>query len=151
VRPPFNPDLVTEEFADLCRKYRISRVWGDRYAGEWVVSAFNRFGIRYSPAERTKSELYVDLLPLLNSRAVDLLDHDKMVTQLVCLERKTARGGRDSIDHPPGGHDDVANAVAGSVVLAMSMRGGSAELREVVVEGISKYDPFAGIAGGGRY
>ena len=27
--------------------------------------------------------------------------------------RRTARGGRDSVDHPPGGHDDVANAVAG--------------------------------------
>jgi hypothetical protein len=29
------------------------------------------------------------------------------------LERRTARGGRDSIDHPPGAHDDLANAVAG--------------------------------------
>ena len=27
--------------------------------------------------------------------------------------RRTARGGRDSIDHAPGGHDDLANAVAG--------------------------------------
>jgi hypothetical protein len=25
---------------------------------------------------------------------------------------RTARGGRDSIDHPPGGHDDVVSAVA---------------------------------------
>jgi hypothetical protein len=24
------------------------------------------------------------------------------------LERRTSRGGRDSIDHPPGGHDDLA-------------------------------------------
>ena len=47
------------------------------------------------PAEKTKSELYQDLLPLLNSRAVDLLDHDRLMMQLVSLERTTARGGRD--------------------------------------------------------
>jgi hypothetical protein len=29
-----------------------------------------------------------------------------------------ARGGKDSIDHPPGAHDDVANAVAGAIVTA---------------------------------
>jgi hypothetical protein len=49
----------------------------------------------------------------VNSRRVDLLDHQRLVAQLIALERRTARGGRDSIDHPPGAHDDVANAVAG--------------------------------------
>lgn len=43
--------------------------------------------------------------------------------QIVGLERRTARSGRDSIDHAPGGHDDVANAVAGAIVLAASKRG----------------------------
>ena len=33
-------------------------------------------------------------------------------------ERRTARGGKDSIDHPRGAHDDVANAVAGAIMLA---------------------------------
>jgi hypothetical protein len=32
---------------------------------------------------------------------------------IVSLERRTARGGRDSIDHPPNQHDDLANALAG--------------------------------------
>jgi hypothetical protein len=34
------------------------------------------------------------------------------------LERRTSRGGKDSIDHPPGAHDDVANAMAGAMVIA---------------------------------
>jgi hypothetical protein len=34
------------------------------------------------------------------------------------LERRTARGGKGSIDHSPGQHDDLANAVAGCLVLA---------------------------------
>jgi hypothetical protein len=40
------------------------------------------------------------------------------VRQLCGLERTTARGsGRDSIDHPTGQNDDVANACAGASVL----------------------------------
>ena len=68
--------------------------------------------------ENSKSEIYVDLLPLINSGAVDLLDHDRLLLQLTSLERRTSRAGKDSIDHPPGAHDDVANAVAGALVAA---------------------------------
>jgi hypothetical protein len=54
-----------------------------------------------------------------------LLDNAKLIAQLCSLERRTARGGKDSIDHPPGGaHDDVANAVAGALVLATTVNKG---------------------------
>ena len=115
---PFDPDSVVREFADVMRTYRVARVHGDRYAGEWPVERFRVHGIEYRPAERTKSELYLALLPRLNAQTIDLLDHDKTVKQLVSLERRTARGGRESIDHPPSGKDDVANAVAGVASLA---------------------------------
>jgi hypothetical protein len=79
--------------------------------------SFRKQSITYLPADRPKSDLYRDVLPLLNSRRAALLDEPRLVAQLVGLERRTARGGRDSIDHAPGGHDDVANAVAGALVL----------------------------------
>ena len=41
-----------------------------------------------------------------------------MISQLLALERRTARGGRDSIDHPAGAHDDHINAVAGAAIAA---------------------------------
>ena len=37
---------------------------------------------------------------------------------MVGLERRTARGGRDSVDRRHGAHDDVANCVAGALVAA---------------------------------
>ena len=40
------------------------------------------------------------------------------MTQLCGLERRTAWGGRDSIDHGPGSHDDIANAVVGALLAA---------------------------------
>ncbi len=115
-RPPFSPDQVVEDFATLLKSYKVSEVMGDRYAGEWPRERFKVHGIQYVVSEKTKSDLYRDLLPMLNSGRASLLDHQRLRTQIVNLERRTARGGRDSIDHPRGAHDDVANAVAGALV-----------------------------------
>jgi hypothetical protein len=38
------------------------------------------------------------------------------VGQLCGLERRVSRAGKDSIDHARGGHDDLANAVAGAPI-----------------------------------
>ena len=45
-------------------------------------------------------------------------DNSKVIGQLIGLERRARKGGRDLIDHAPGGHDDLANAVAGAVLSA---------------------------------
>lgn len=116
VPPKFNPDAVTQEFAELLKTYRVSSVTGDRYAGEWPRERFRAHQIEYVLADHTKSELYKSLLPLVNSKRVDLLGVGRLKTQLLALERRTARGGKDSVDHPKNGHDDVANAVAGVLV-----------------------------------
>lgn len=118
IKPPFSPDAAVKQFADFLKQYDVSWVEGDRYGGEWPREAFHKRGIEYRTAELTRSELYLALLPKLNSETVDLLDDRKLVNQLVALERRVARGGRESIDHPPGGHDDVANAVAGVINMA---------------------------------
>ena len=118
VRPPFSPEQIVEEFADTVKRYRLTKVVGDRYAGEWPRERFRLHGVNYELVDSTKSELYQALLPIINSNGAILLDHDRMLHPLVSLERRTARGGRDSIDHPRGMHDDVTNAVAGAIVLA---------------------------------
>jgi hypothetical protein len=43
------------------------------------------------------------------------------VTQLISLERRTSRSGKDSIDHPPGAHDDIANVAAGALCRAIQL------------------------------
>jgi hypothetical protein len=117
IKAPFSPENAVYEFARLLKSYDISKIEGDRYAGLWPVEQFRKFGIHYEPSARPKSELYVDLLPLINSRRIELLDDARLINQLCALERRTARGGRDSIDHPPGAHDDLINAVAGVAAL----------------------------------
>ncbi len=119
-RPPFSPEAVVTEYAARLTDYDIVTVTGDRYAGEWPREQFRKRGITYEPSARPKSELYHDALAMLNSGHVELLDHPRLIAQLGALERRTARGGRDSIDHAPGGHDDLANVVCG-VAVAVSM------------------------------
>jgi hypothetical protein len=119
VKPPFSPEGVVAEFCETLKSYRVGKVHGDRYAGEWPREQFLKRKVEYAPSEKVKSDLYRDMLPLLNSKRVRLLDNRRLITQLQGLERRTARGGKDSIDHGPGRHDDVANAAAGGLLLAV--------------------------------
>jgi hypothetical protein len=121
-KPPFSPEDVVAEFSALLKSYHVASITGDRYAGEWPREQFRKAGISYEAAQKAKSDLYRDLLPQLNSRQLDLLDHPRLIAQLCGLERRTARGGRDSIDHQPGGHDDLANALAGMAAVAAGGR-----------------------------
>lgn len=100
-KPPFSPEATVADFADLLRRYRVTQVTGDRYAGEWPREQFRKWGIEYQPAPAAKSDLYRDALPLLNSGTVELLDSPRLLAQLSALERRSGRGGRDSIDHAP--------------------------------------------------
>ena len=89
-RPLFSPDTVDGDFAALLKSYRVSRVTGDRYAGEFPRELFRKHGIAYELAKQTKSELFRDLLPLLNSGRIVLPCNDCLQGQIVGLERRTS-------------------------------------------------------------
>src|SRR6185436_3851756 len=99
-RPPFSTDAVVDDFAALLKSYRVSRVTGDRYAGEFPRELFHKHGIAYDLAKQTKSELFRDLLPLLNSGRIVLPRNDRLQGQIVGLERRTSAVGRDTISIP---------------------------------------------------
>jgi hypothetical protein len=131
-RPPFSPEAVVEEMCRTVKRYRIARVTGDRWGSGFVVEQFRKHGVAYHPSDKTKSEIYTEFLPLVNSRVCDLLESPRLLAQLTGLERRTARSGKDSIDHSPGAVDDLANACAGAIVLASAVRGDGKEKRERV-------------------
>lgn len=117
VPPPFSPEGACKQFAETLKTYGISRVIGDNYAGDWPKEMMGKFGITYERSEMPKTAIYTAFLPLLNSRGTRLLDHPTLKRELCALERRTNWGGRDTIDHPTGGHDDVINAGAGALTL----------------------------------
>lgn len=120
-RPRFIPTSVIGEFVPALQSYGITKIVGDRFAGEWAREPFRQHGIIYLANAAPKSDLYLNTLPLINSGKVQLLDHPRLVNQLVGLERRSGRG-RDAIDHAPNGHDDLANSVAGVITSLLCAR-----------------------------
>lgn len=121
-KPPHNPQTVIEDMAAELRRYGVRRVTGDNYAAEFVAGAFRANGITYTRATLPKSGLYIEFLPRLTSGLITLPANAVLVEQLCNLERRTRAGGRDIVDHAPGGHDDLANAVAGVATTAATPR-----------------------------
>lgn len=106
-----SPAPIVEEYAGLLKEYGITRAQSDKFAGAWPRDEFTRHGIDLEQSARPKSELYRDALAAFNSDRIELPPDDRLVNQLIGLERRTTRTGRESIDHAPGAHDDRANVV----------------------------------------
>ena len=123
IRPPFDPLAVTAEVAAVLKTYGIREAQADKFAGAWVTEAFARHGVVVVQDAEPKAALYLAALPAFTSQRVDLLDLPRLRAQLVGLERRRRPGGRDVVDHAPGGHDDVANVVAGIIAQLAVARG----------------------------
>jgi hypothetical protein len=65
--PPFSPEDVVKEFASTLKDYGIASVRGDRYGGMWPRERFAVHGVDYQTASQPKSDIYLTLLPLINS------------------------------------------------------------------------------------
>ena len=146
---PLIPAAVMERFARTLARYGCFTVYGDDYGKQWVVEAFNAYGISYEPPRRkdaeakmSASELYLEAVPLINSRSVRLLDHPGLIDQLCQLERNIVASGRERVTHPDRGHDDIANAACGALVMARQ-RGVGVPIHRLQSYGIGVHDPLA--------
>jgi hypothetical protein len=108
--PPFDPNKAVTRFVATLRRYRLTHIVGDKYAGETFRAQFQDAGIAYAVSPDTKHQLYEAMEAPLNGHAIALLDVPILEQQLLGL---IWRGGK--IDHLSGEHDDYANAVAGLV------------------------------------
>jgi hypothetical protein len=90
VKPPFSPDSVTKEFSDVIKSYGIASCRSDRYGGAWPRERFAVHGIDVQTATMPKSDIYLALLPLLNSGRVELLDLPRLSNQL-CVSKDGRR------------------------------------------------------------
>jgi hypothetical protein len=118
VKPPLSPAQVVAEFAETLKAYGARKVTADAYSGGILAEMWGKHGIGCEVSSMSRSDLYLRLLPRVNSGQVRLLDLPKLKAQLVGLERRVTRQGRELVDHGRNAHDDVANAAAGALCLA---------------------------------
>jgi hypothetical protein len=121
-RAPFDPGEVVVEVVAILREYGCTRVSGDNYAGRTFSGLFRRLEIAYHVMELKRSDIYRGFLPLINGKLCRLPLNKVLRKQLLSLDRRSLASGKEIIDHPKDAHDDVANAVAGVVVMADKLR-----------------------------
>ena len=147
-QPPFNPAEATAAFCETLKRYGCTSVVGDQWARGYPAAGFAEHGITYVDSDRNRSDIYLSFLPLVMSQRVQLLDLPKLKNQLLALERRPGKNGRDSVDHPPGAssHDDLINAVAlavvklaGSVQVQVQFRG---DVNQTATEQGFEREPF---------
>jgi hypothetical protein len=105
--PPFDPRYAVARFCDRLAEFRISRVFGDAFAGQTFRQDFQKRGVTYEVRSASASDLYERLEPVLNAGELELLDAPTLIEQLVSL---VWRGSK--ITHENGAHDDHATAAA---------------------------------------
>jgi hypothetical protein len=123
---PHDPVQVASEVARFLSTYNLSNAIADQYGAELSRSIYAEAGVSLVSAALNRSEAYLAMLPLFTSSRIEIPDEPRLRTELLALERRTGRSGKDAVDHPPHGHDDLINAVALAAVAA-AQRGHSDE------------------------
>ena len=62
VKPPFSPTKVVAELSAVLRSYGLGSVMSDRYGGGWPAEAWGNAGITVEFSEKSKSEIYCEVL-----------------------------------------------------------------------------------------
>jgi hypothetical protein len=138
-KPPFDPANAAQEFAALAKQYGCHTITGDNFAAGWVAGAFTAAGINYRRSPLTRSKLYLEGLPQFARGVVSIPDHPQLLRELRLLERRTARSGKDSVDHGVGGSDDYANSLFGALQLAASKQSVSPYALPIIVTTARSY------------
>lgn len=136
--PPFSPSQAMREVAELCAIYGVDTLVGDRWGGDFPREALRMAGVGYRVSDYTTSDAFVTLLPLMNSKEVELPRHDTLLKQLGALQRRPSSLGKDRIGHPANGHDDTAAAVAVAIAHCRFVK--SAEVSWSIVTNASSFN-----------
>lgn len=121
--PPFSPESVAEQMAEIVKSYGQHSVIGDNYSAELIVELFSKAGIGYQRSDLTASDIYLQAIPLFATGKIEAPNNAVLRRELSMLERRTRVSGKDLITHPTGGsHDDMANATCGAIVNAWRSR-----------------------------
>jgi hypothetical protein len=110
-KPPYSPRQAALKFAQICKGFKIHKLYGDRYAGRTFIEDFGS-SIAYTTVSPHPSatELYEYAEPIFNAGEVELIDHQVSIEEALALVRKGAK-----VTHESNGHDDHINAIAGLI------------------------------------
>jgi hypothetical protein len=145
---PHDPVQVAREVAAFLAGYGLTSAHADQYGAELARSIYSEAGVQLIAAEVNRSEAYLHALPLFTSARIELPDEPTLRAELLTLERRTGRSGKDAVDHRAGGQDDLANSVALAAWAAnrQQLSAGPAfyVVRSTINDGLESFDDRGG-------
>lgn len=141
---PHAPEDAVRGFAEVLKRYGLTKVWTDRGKDDLTRLVFRECGISTEPPVASTSENHEAMEHAVASRRVSLPRHEVLLRELRGLRR--FKGG---VDHGTGGHDDAAAAVSHLVAVLLAKGRGSGDLGVTLLGliGAGRAKPEA--AGGG--
>ncbi|HZX11344.1 MAG TPA: hypothetical protein VFG01_10415, partial [Acidobacteriota bacterium] len=131
-RPPFDVDQVVKSFVKYLKAFKVFSVTQDRHAVAWIKNDLENKGIEVIVSKLNKSQIYEGFSVYMNKKQIEMLDNKRLRNQTLGLQRYLKSGG-PKIDHWPGGHDDIINSAAGSLLLSLESM--NEELGEAYFQG----------------
>jgi hypothetical protein len=121
---PHDPAVVAREVAAFLKNYGLFNATADQYGAELSRSIYGEAGINLMASEVTRSDAYLYMLPLFTADRIEIPDDETLRRELLGLERRTGRNGKDTVDHGTSrfSHDDVANSAAISAYVTARSR-----------------------------
>lgn len=109
---PHDPAQVAREVAAFLHGYNVRSAVADQYGAELTRSIYAEAGLTLIASELNRSESYLALQPQFTTGRIEIPDDPRLRAELLGLERRTGKSGKDAVDHRVGQHDDLSNSLA---------------------------------------
>ena len=106
---------------NCAKQYRINKIVGDRYAGEFPRELFRKHEIVYVLVDRVKSDLFRDFLPLLNSQKIVAPEQRTVGVAIGRSGAHRVTRGQGYDISIPNSHDDVGQRGRGGRICLLGL------------------------------
>ncbi len=119
---------IEETVEELSRSYNRAKVRLDPFNAIGVAQQLRRVGVtveEYSYSDARYARSAAELMQLLREGRLLLPDDELLLDELATVRLKQTRSGQVRMDHDPGRHDDVAQALGFAVTSLLETSGWS--------------------------
>lgn len=114
-KKPVQISEVAAYIRTCCKEYGLSQVTADQYSFQPLRELFLQYGINLVENVFSlpyKRKIYFGLKRLIHNHQIDLLDIPLLHKEIKELKVEQTATGQIRIGHPPGGSDDLSDALA---------------------------------------
>lgn len=140
---------VASYIRNICKEYGINIVTADQYSFQPLREIFLQYGVTLEENTFTlpyKRKIYFGMKRLIHNSQMDLLDIPLLAKEIKELKVEQTASGQIRIGHPPGGSDDLSDALAVAAYKSLE-KAGVVNIMSGDISGAMDYGVRTDIAG----